>query len=72
MAESSSSSSMEGVLTGIKKRWFIIAVVFVIATAHVYPSFGAKSGQQLRKKVELRYANVFGGLILHAAIECNV
>ena len=50
MADSASSPAHPGLflpvlLAGVKKRWFIMAVLFVIACANAYPPFGAKSGQ---------------------------
>ena len=45
MSDSDSPTVLSSFLAGLKKRWFIIAVVVAITCANVYPSFGAKSGQ---------------------------
>ena len=48
MSDSSGAAILSSLLGGLKKRWFIIAVIIAITCAHAYPSFGAKSGMAYR------------------------
>ena len=42
--DSPQPQSLSSLMSSLKKRWFIIAVLLVIMCARVYPPIGAKSG----------------------------
>ena len=43
--------NITGVLAEVRKRWFLLGIIFVIVLAKLLPSIGAKGGAFVKNKV---------------------